>query len=92
MKLTGALLLLGAALLLISEGDCGLCPALQRKVDLFLNGTTEEYVEYLKQFNENTKVLENAANIKKCSDRTLTEEDKAQATSLINKITASRTC
>uniref|UniRef100_G3UXN8 Secretoglobin, family 1B, member 27 n=1 Tax=Mus musculus TaxID=10090 RepID=G3UXN8_MOUSE len=83
MKLTGALLLLGAALLLISEGDCGLCPALQRKVDLFLNGTTEEYVEYLKQFNENTKVLENAANIKKCSDRTLTEEDKAQATSLI---------
>lgn len=48
-----------------------------------MNGTTEEYVEYLKQFNENTKVLENAANIKKCSDRTLTEEDKAQATSLI---------
>uniref|UniRef100_A0A8C6G7B6 Uncharacterized protein n=1 Tax=Mus spicilegus TaxID=10103 RepID=A0A8C6G7B6_MUSSI len=86
MKLAGALLLLGAALLLISEG------ALQRKVDLFLNGTTEEYVEYLKQFNENPEVLENAANIKKCSDRTLTEEDKAQATSLINKITASRTC
>nr|QJS38996.1 ABPA26 [Mus spretus] len=92
MKLTGALLLLGAALLLTSGGDCGLCPALQKKVDIFFNGTTEEYVEYLKQYNKDTNVMENVANIKKCSDRTLTEEDKAQATILINKITASRTC
>ncbi|XP_021010551.1 major allergen I polypeptide chain 1 [Mus caroli] len=92
MKVAGALLLLGAALLLTSEGDCGLCPAIQKKVDLFFYGTTEEYVEYLKQYNNNRFVLENAENIKKCSDRTLTEEDKEQATNLINKITASRTC
>ncbi|XP_021076491.1 major allergen I polypeptide chain 1-like [Mus pahari] len=92
MKLAGALLLLGAALLLTSGGDCGLCPALDKKVDIFFEGTPEEYVEYLGQFNDYPNVLENAANIKKCVDRTLTEEDKDQAISLIEKIKASPTC
>ncbi|NP_001092800.1 androgen binding protein (Abp) family member precursor [Mus musculus] len=92
MKLTGALLLLGAALLLTSEGDCGLCPVLQKKVHKFFDGTTEEYVEYLKQYNNDPLVLENAANIKKCSDRMLAEEDKTQATNFINKVTGSRSC
>nr|QGX48222.1 ABPA24 [Mus pahari] len=35
MKLTGALLLLGAALLLTSGGDCGICPAIKQDVHLF---------------------------------------------------------
>uniref|UniRef100_A0A8C6HBU8 Uncharacterized protein n=1 Tax=Mus spicilegus TaxID=10103 RepID=A0A8C6HBU8_MUSSI len=87
MKLTGALLLLWAALLLTSGGG-------GYSLIYFFNGTTEEYVEYLKQYNKDTlDVLENAANIKKCSDRTLTEEDKAQATILIMSLYVSlRTC
>ncbi|XP_031242024.1 major allergen I polypeptide chain 1-like [Mastomys coucha] len=83
MKLAGALVLLGAVLLLTSEGDCGLCPVIEKKVDLFLYASQEEYLEYVKQFEDNPAVLEDAANIKTCVDNTLTEDDKKHINDVI---------
>uniref|UniRef100_A0A8C6HBJ1 Uncharacterized protein n=1 Tax=Mus spicilegus TaxID=10103 RepID=A0A8C6HBJ1_MUSSI len=93
MKLAGAVVILGAALLLLtSGGDCGICPAIKEDVRLFLNGTSEEYVEYVKQYKDDPIILENTAKIKQCVDSTLTEEDKAHATTFIEKIEASPLC
>uniref|UniRef100_A0A8C6N1M6 Secretoglobin, family 1B, member 3 n=1 Tax=Mus spicilegus TaxID=10103 RepID=A0A8C6N1M6_MUSSI len=95
MKLAGAVVILGAALLLLtSGGDCGICPAIKEDVRLFLNGTSEEYVAYVKQFKDDydPEILENTAKIKQCVDSTLTEEDKAHATAFIEKIEASPLC
>nr|XP_048304781.1 major allergen I polypeptide chain 1-like [Myodes glareolus] len=50
MKLTGALVLLGAALLLTSGGNCGICPAIRKEIDLFLGPSVSDYVDYVSQF------------------------------------------
>ncbi|KAL1769482.1 major allergen I polypeptide chain 1-like [Sigmodon hispidus] len=87
MKLTGAVVLLGAALLLTSGGsgyqDCGICPAIKEDVNLFLTGSVSEYVAFIQQYKNESVILENAENLKKCIDSKLTEEDKANAQSLI---------
>nr|QGX48217.1 ABPAU [Mus pahari] len=60
MKLAGALLTLGSALLLLTSwGDCGICPAIKEDVHLFFYGTSEEYVEYMKQYKDDPEILEN---------------------------------
>ena len=66
--------------------DCGICPAIKEDVHLFLNGTSEEYVEYVKQYKDDPVILENTAKIKQCVDSTLTEEDRAHATTFIVSI------
>ena len=63
--------------------DCGICPAIKEDVRLFLNGTSEEYVEYVKQYKNDPEILENTEKIKQCVDSTLTEKDKAHATAFI---------
>ena len=64
--------------------DCGICPAIKEDIHLFLNGTSEEYVEYVKQYKDDPEILENTKKkIKQCVDSTLTEEDKAHTTDFI---------
>ncbi|XP_021068671.1 major allergen I polypeptide chain 1-like [Mus pahari] len=93
MKLAGALLILGAALLLLtSGGDCGICPAIKEDVRLFFYGTSKEYVDYVKQYKDDPEILENTEKIKKCVDSKLTDDDKAAATAFIEKIEASKLC
>nr|QNT60504.1 ABPA21 [Mus musculus castaneus] len=93
MKLAGAVVILGAALLLLTSGvDCGICPAIKEDVHLFLNRTSEEYVEYMKQYKDHPEILENTEKIKQCVDITLTEADKAHVTAFIEKIEASQLC
>ncbi|NP_001357807.1 secretoglobin, family 1B, member 15 precursor [Mus musculus] len=93
MMLAGAVVIFGVALLLLSSwGDCGICPAMKEDVHLFLNGTSEEYVEYVKQYKDDPEILENTEKIKQCVDSTLMEEDKAHANGFIEKIEASPLC
>ncbi|XP_005372190.1 major allergen I polypeptide chain 1-like [Microtus ochrogaster] len=92
MKLTGALVLLGAALLLTSGGNCGICPAINKDLDLFLGGSVSEYVSYVSQYNNESAVLETAEFLKTCVDDKLTEEDKENARSLVAKIEAYPLC
>ncbi|XP_031240138.1 major allergen I polypeptide chain 1-like [Mastomys coucha] len=92
MKLAGAVLLLGAALLLTSGGDCGICPAIKQDVYLFLHGTPKEYFEYVKKYKDDPAIVENTEKLKQCVDSTLTEEDKAHAFAFIEKIEASPAC
>ncbi|KFO32364.1 major allergen I polypeptide chain 1-like [Fukomys damarensis] len=81
MKPATALMLLGAALLLISGGNGEICSAVKEDVDLFLYGTTDEYVNYVGKFNSNPLVLDNARFLKQCVDANLTAVDKANASS-----------
>ncbi|XP_031240137.1 major allergen I polypeptide chain 1-like [Mastomys coucha] len=92
MKLAGALVLLWAALLLTSGGDCGICPVIKEDIRLFLYGTPEEYVEYVKKYKDDPAIVENAEKLKQCVDSTLTEEDKAHASTFIEKIEANPLC
>ncbi|XP_040591419.1 major allergen I polypeptide chain 1-like [Mesocricetus auratus] len=92
MKLAGALVLLGAALLLTSGGDCGICPAIKEKVELFLGPSVEAYVDFVKKYKGDNATLENAENMKNCADTKLTEEDKESVRSLLAKIEASKYC
>ncbi|XP_032752038.1 major allergen I polypeptide chain 1-like [Rattus rattus] len=92
MKLAGALVLLGAALLLTSGGDCGICPVIEKDVDLFLFGTSKDYVDYVKQYKDNPEVLESTEKIKQCVDSTLTDEDKKNAAAVIEKVKANPLC
>nr|QPZ87457.1 ABPA28 [Mus musculus musculus] len=88
MKLAGAVVILGAALIVLTSGaDCGICLAIKEEVRLFLNGTSEEYVEYVKQYKDDPEILENTAKIKQCVDSTLTEEDITHATVFIEPST-----
>ena len=66
--------------------DCGICPAIKEDVRLFLNGTSEEYVEYVKQYKDDPEILENTEKIKQCVGSTLTKEDKIHATTFIVSI------
>ena len=63
--------------------DCGICPAIKQDVHLFFHRTSEEYVEYVKQYKDDPEILENTEKIKKCVDSTLTDEDKTHATAFI---------
>jgi hypothetical protein len=56
---------------------------MKEDVHLFLNGTSEEYVEYVKQYKDDPEILENTEKIKQCVDSTLMEEDKAHANGFI---------
>ncbi|EDL23944.1 androgen-binding protein eta precursor [Mus musculus] len=93
MKLTGALVILGATLLLLtSGGDCGICPAIKEDVHLFLFGTPEEYVNYVEKYKDDPETLENTEKLKICVDRTLTKENKEHAAAFIEKIESSPLC
>ncbi|XP_038196253.1 major allergen I polypeptide chain 1-like [Arvicola amphibius] len=92
MKLTGALVLLGAALLLTSGGNCGICPALKEDFALFLGPSVPDYVDFVSQYRNESAVLKNAENLKICADNKLTEEDKANVKSLLRKVEANPLC
>lgn len=63
--------------------DCEICPAVKRDIDLFLNGTMDEYVEEVAKYNSEPDVLANARNLKNCTDTKLTEEDKEHVSSVL---------
>ncbi|CAH7360609.1 unknown_gene_12386 [Phodopus roborovskii] len=92
MKLTGALVLLGAALLLISGADCEICPAIKEDIDLLLGSSVDKYVSFVEQYRNTPDILKNAENLKKCVDSKLTEEDKENVRSLLAKIEANIVC
>nr|XP_048304704.1 major allergen I polypeptide chain 1-like isoform X2 [Myodes glareolus] len=92
MKLTGALVLLGAALLLTSGGNCGICPVLKEDLALFLGLSVPDYVDFVSQYRNESAVLKNAENLKICADKKLTEEDKANVKSLLKKVEANPLC
>ncbi|XP_027286051.1 major allergen I polypeptide chain 1-like [Cricetulus griseus] len=83
MKLPGALVLLGAALLLTSGGDCDICPAIKEDIDLLLGQSVSDYVGFVERYSNSPAVLENAENLKKCVDSKLTQEDKESIQSLV---------
>ncbi|KAM7339875.1 major allergen I polypeptide chain 1-like [Alexandromys fortis] len=92
MKLTGALVLLGAALLLTSGGNCGICPVINEKIGLFLGPSVTDYVNFVSQYKNNSATLEKAKNLKICVDNKMTAEDKANLQSLVDKIEANKFC
>ncbi|XP_075814065.1 major allergen I polypeptide chain 1-like [Microtus pennsylvanicus] len=92
MKLTGALVLLGAALLLTSGGNCGLCPALKEDLALFFGATVPDYVDFVSQYRNESAILKNAENQKMCVDNKLTEEDLENVKSLLKKLEANPLC
>uniref|UniRef100_A0A3L7H606 Uncharacterized protein n=1 Tax=Cricetulus griseus TaxID=10029 RepID=A0A3L7H606_CRIGR len=92
MKLPGALVLLGAALLLTSGGDCDICPAIKEDIDLLLGQSVSDYVGFVERYSNSPAVLENAENLKKCVDSKLTQEDKESIQSLVAKIDANKFC
>nr|XP_031314468.1 major allergen I polypeptide chain 1-like isoform X5 [Camelus dromedarius] len=83
MKPAGALLLLGAALLLILGGNCDICPVMKDDVNRFLVGTPEEYIAIVRQYNSNSLIEANARKLKSCVDGKLTLEDKQNALSAL---------
>ncbi|KAK7800008.1 hypothetical protein U0070_021996 [Myodes glareolus] len=85
MKLTGALVLLGAALLLTSGGNCGICPAINEDLALFLGPSVSDYVDFVSQYRNDSATLEVATNLKTCVDNKLTEEDRANVQSLVER-------
>ncbi|XP_036764627.1 major allergen I polypeptide chain 1-like [Manis pentadactyla] len=92
MKPAAAWVLLWAALLLLSGGDCDFCPAVNRDVHTFLKGTADEYVEAVSQYRNDSAVLANARTLKNCIDHSLTEEDKNHVLSFLDRIFSSPFC
>uniref|UniRef100_A0A8C2MAU6 Cytochrome c domain-containing protein n=1 Tax=Cricetulus griseus TaxID=10029 RepID=A0A8C2MAU6_CRIGR len=92
MKLPGALLLLGAALLLTSGGDCGICPAIKEEVGLLVGPSVPDYLMFVEKYKKDNATLENAKNLKTCVDNKLTEEDKENVLSLLARIDANKYC
>uniref|UniRef100_A0A8C2VVI8 Uncharacterized protein n=1 Tax=Chinchilla lanigera TaxID=34839 RepID=A0A8C2VVI8_CHILA len=92
MKPATALVLLGAALVLISGANGELCETVKKDVHLFLFGSPKEYVTYVGKYNQNLAVLENAKLLKACLDSKLTGEDKENASSALEKIYSSPYC
>uniref|UniRef100_A0A8C7BQ04 Major allergen I polypeptide chain 1 n=1 Tax=Neovison vison TaxID=452646 RepID=A0A8C7BQ04_NEOVI len=90
MKPAGAFLLLCAALLLISGGDCKICSSVKHDVTLFIKGTPDEYVQQVAQYRNETIILENARSLKECVDAKFTEDDQTNA--INNKIYSSSLC
>ncbi|XP_059133771.1 major allergen I polypeptide chain 1-like [Peromyscus eremicus] len=83
MKLSGALVVLGVVLLLTSGGNCGICPAIKEELEFFLGPSVTDYVEFIKQYKDDSATLKNAENLKTCTDNKLTEEDKENLKSLL---------
>ncbi|XP_045842701.1 uncharacterized protein LOC123930524 [Meles meles] len=83
MKPAGALLLLCAALLLTSGGDCNICSSVEHDVTLFITGTPDEYVQQVAQYQNDSAILENARSLKECVDAKFTEEDKMNTISVL---------
>ncbi|ELK33454.1 Major allergen I polypeptide chain 1 [Myotis davidii] len=79
----GALTLLWAASLLISSGNCDICPPVKKDVTIFLTGTPEEYVAQVEKYQNNSLILANARKLKDCIDQKLTEEDKEHAVTVL---------
>ncbi|XP_044116374.1 major allergen I polypeptide chain 1-like [Neovison vison] len=92
MKPAGAFLLLCAALLLISGGDCKICSSVKHDVTLFIKGTPDEYVQQVAQYRNETIILENARSLKECVDAKFTEDDQTNAINVLNKIYSSSLC
>ncbi|XP_053462158.1 major allergen I polypeptide chain 1-like [Nycticebus coucang] len=92
MKLAAAFLLLCTASLLLSGANCDICPAVEKAFNLFVNGTTDEFVDHVKNFVKSSAVLENAKQTKMCSDNKLTEEDEDNIQSGLDKIYSSNFC
>ncbi|KAK7800010.1 hypothetical protein U0070_021998 [Myodes glareolus] len=63
--------------------DCGICPVINEKIDLFLGPSVTDYVDFVSQYKNNSATLENAKNLKICADNKFTEEDKANIKSLV---------
>uniref|UniRef100_A0A8B9YKH6 Major allergen I polypeptide chain 1-like n=1 Tax=Bos mutus grunniens TaxID=30521 RepID=A0A8B9YKH6_BOSMU len=92
MTRAGALLLLCTALLLIGECD-NICPALRDSIKLFISGSHEAYIEHVEKYNKTTDVLETADTLKSCTDKSLTAEDKQDAShALVGQIYSSSLC
>ncbi|XP_038196077.1 major allergen I polypeptide chain 1-like [Arvicola amphibius] len=72
--------------------DCGICPVINEKIDLFLGPSVPDYVDFVSKYKNNSATLENAKNLKICVDNKLTEEDKANVQSLVDKINANAFC
>ncbi|CAI9161776.1 unnamed protein product [Rangifer tarandus platyrhynchus] len=87
-----ALLLLCTALLLIAGGNCDISPAVREDVYLFVKGTPEEYIAKVKEYNTNSAIVANARRLKGRVDEKLTEEDKQNALSILNKVYSSSLC
>ncbi|XP_044787890.2 major allergen I polypeptide chain 1-like [Bubalus bubalis] len=92
MMQAGAVLLLCAALLLIAGGNSDICPAVREDVYLFVRGTPEEYIAKVKEYNTNSAIVANARKLKDRVNEKLTEEDKQNAFSVLNKIYSSSLC
>ncbi|KAM7233566.1 LOW QUALITY PROTEIN: hypothetical protein CapIbe_015702 [Capra ibex] len=92
MTRAGALLLLCAALLLIAGGNCDICPGSERGCLPVCRGTPEEYIAKVKEYNTNSAIVANARSLKDRVDEKLTEEDKQNALSILNKIYSSSLC
>nr|XP_012630564.1 major allergen I polypeptide chain 1-like [Microcebus murinus] len=72
--------------------DCDMCPPVVKDVNLFVTGTTEEYVGYVGKYQPHPLVLENAKELKECVDRKLTEEDKQNVLTGLDKIYSNQLC
>ncbi|KAM7339869.1 hypothetical protein ACRRTK_000484 [Alexandromys fortis] len=72
--------------------DCGICPALEEDIALFLGPSVPDYVEFVSQYRNESAVLKNAENLKTCVDNKLTAEDKENVKSLVAKIDANPLC
>ncbi|XP_058385140.1 major allergen I polypeptide chain 1-like [Diceros bicornis minor] len=92
MTRASALVLLCTALLLISGRNCDICPAVKNDVNIFLTGTTDEYINTVSKYQNNSLILANAKNLKNCMDQKLTEEDKENALNVLEKIYSSPSC
>ena len=62
----------------VSECD-NICPALRDSINPFISGSHEAYVEHVEKYNKTSDVLEIADTLKSCTDKSLTAEDKQDA-------------
>ena len=62
----------------VSECD-NICPALWDSINPFISGSHEAYVEHVEKYNKTSDVLEIADTLKSCTDKSLTAEDKQDA-------------
>uniref|UniRef100_A0A4X2KXR9 Secretoglobin family 1A member 1 n=2 Tax=Vombatus ursinus TaxID=29139 RepID=A0A4X2KXR9_VOMUR len=86
------MLLSGIAMLLQFQVDCTLCPPVTEDVFAFINGTPEQYIDFVSKNTDNQEIIENARNLKACIDSKLTTEDKDAAINLVKKINGSQYC
>ncbi|XP_047649377.1 major allergen I polypeptide chain 1-like [Phacochoerus africanus] len=92
MKWTGVLLLLWAVLLLISEGNCDVCPKLKETIALFVAGDYEDYMAKVRENNSNPFIQDSLQKLKICMDRTLTQEDVQNVLNTMVKLYSSPGC